>query len=268
VGMRKLWTAVLGAYVGLQGTSLIRADEPVVPRKIDLPTRSSQQIADAVAETLRTNPRLRYWRVQVEVVEGVAQITGVVANPSQHDEVVRTVQTVPGVVSVVDRIRVMGGVVPVQGTLLAQGPELKKVPLLEGLPGSGEPPIGKTPLTPPGIGEMPPGGPIGPPPTGAPYGGIQEPTPIFQAPAGMPNPAILPPPMPPYAWPAYAPYNNYSRVAYPTLYPYEQFPFIGPFYPYPKVPTGWRAVTLRWQDGYWWYGKDVTGHDWWRIRHW
>jgi len=42
-------------------------------------------------------------------------------------------------------------------------------------------------------------------------GGIQEPMPIMQGPvAGM---GMNPPHMPPYAWPTYAPYNNYSRVA-------------------------------------------------------
>jgi hypothetical protein len=57
-------------------------------------------------------------------------------------------------------------------------------------------------------------------------------------------------------------------VGYPTQYPYEAWPFIGPMYPFPKVPLGWRAVTLRWQDGYWWYGREASGHDWWRIRYW
>jgi len=85
---------------------------------------------------------------------------------------------------------------------------------------------------------------------------------------GMPSPAVQPPVMPPNAWPTYAPYNNYSRVAYPNLYPYEAFPFIGPMYPYPKVPLGWRSIKLTWQDGHWWYGKEATGHDWWRIRYW
>ncbi len=64
-----------------------------------------------------------------------------------------------------------------------------------------------------------------------------------------------------------APYNNYSRVAYPTTYPYEAFPFIGPMYPFPKIPLGWRSVSLTWEDGCWWYGRKATGHDWWRIRY-
>jgi hypothetical protein len=79
---------------------------------------------------------------------------------------------------------------------------------------------------------------------------------------------LSPPKMPPYAWPTYAPYNNYSRVAYPTLYPYNAWPFIGPFYPFPKVPLGWRSVKLQWNDGHWWYSKTATGHDWWRVRYW
>ncbi len=113
---------------------------------------------------------------------------------------------------------------------------------------------------------------VGLPVSQAPGGGpggwtAPDPTPIHQSGPG-PDPSLSPPPVPPYAWPTFAPYNNYSRVAYPTLYPHEQFPFIGPMYPFPKVPPGWRAVTLRWQDGYWWYGRTACGHDWWRIRYW
>src|SRR5437763_980589 len=117
---------------------------------------------------------------------------------------------------------------------------------------------------PPGFGPAP-GGPVGP--GGPGIGGILEPIPIQGGPPGFPS-ATPPPPLPPYAWPTYAPYNNHSRVAYPNLYPYESFPFIGPFYPFPKVPLGWRSVTLQWEDGHWWYGRNATGHDWWRVRYW
>ena len=95
-----------------------------------------------------------------------------------------------------------------------------------------------------------------------------EPLPIFTAPGGMPNPHLQPPPLPPNAWPTYAPYNNYSRVAYPTLYPYQSWPFIGPNYPFPKIPLGWRSVKLEWQDGYWWYSKHSNSHDWWTLKYW
>ena len=74
--------------------------------------------------------------------------------------------------------------------------------------------------------------------------------------------------MPPYAWPTYAPYNNYSRVAYPNAYPYAAFPYIGPMYPFPKVPLGYRAIS--------WNGKTATGgtagprpsEDYWMVRYW
>jgi hypothetical protein len=107
-----------------------------------------------------------------------------------------------------------------------------------------------------------------PPPTPVPNGNGApvEPMPLFHAPPSAHD--LAPPRMPPYAWPTYAPYNNYSRVAYPHLYPYQSWPFIGPCYPFPKVPLGWRSVKLTWQDGYWWYSKIATGHDWWRLRYW
>jgi len=59
------------------------------------------------------------------------------------------------------------------------------------------------------------------------------------------------PRMPGYAWPAYAAYPNYAAVTYPRQYSPTAFPYIGPFYPYPQVPLGWRKVTLEWDDGWW-----------------
>jgi hypothetical protein len=109
---------------------------------------------------------------------------------------------------------------------------------------------------------------VAPPPGAPPVAAVGgEPVPIYQAPT--PGPYDLNPPrMPPYSWPTYAPYNNYSRVATPLAYPYQSFPFIGPCYPFPKVPLGWRSVQLRWEDGHWWYSKVASPHDWWRLRYW
>ena len=59
-----------------------------------------------------------------------------------------------------------------------------------------------------------------------------------------------------------------SRVAYPQAYPYNAFPFIGPYYPFPKVPLGWRKVTLEWEDGHWYLGRNSAPHDYWRVRFW
>jgi hypothetical protein len=59
------------------------------------------------------------------------------------------------------------------------------------------------------------------------------------------------PHMPGYAWPSYAAYPNYAAVTYPKQYSASAWPYIGPFYPYPQVPLGWRKVTMEWDDGWW-----------------
>ncbi len=95
---------------------------------------------------------------------------------------------------------------------------------------------------------------------------IVEPVPL-----GVPGaitPDLQAPPLPPYSWPTYAPYNNLSRVGYPEAYPYNAFPYIGPYYPFPKVPLGWRKVTLEWEDGHWYLGRNSAPHDYWRVRFW
>jgi len=151
---------------------------------------------------------------------------------------VRLVQGVPGVERVVDHLTLAGAILPVQAA---------------GIPGALQP--------------VPPGNPAPPlPPAGVPGAAPPEATPIFQAPAPAPY-ALNPPRMPPYAWPTYAPYNNYSRVATPQAYPYNSWPFIGPMYPFPKIPPGWRSVQLQWDDGFWWYSKTATKHDWWKLRY-
>jgi hypothetical protein len=59
------------------------------------------------------------------------------------------------------------------------------------------------------------------------------------------------PQLPPYAWPSYASHPNYAAVTYPKQYSPTVWPYIGPFYPYPQVPLGWRKVCLEWDDGWW-----------------
>lgn len=83
------------------------------------------------------------------------------------------------------------------------------------------------------------------------------------SPSGQPVPIMGPqgygvaparfdhPQLPGYAWPSYAAYPNYGAVTYPKQYSAQAWPYIGPFYPYPQVPLGWRKVTLEWDDGWW-----------------
>lgn len=82
--------------------------------------------------------------------------------------------------------------------------------------------------------------------------------------AGGPQAGIGParydqPYMPNHAWPAYAAYPNYAGVTYPRQYSPSAWPYIGPFYPYPQVPLGWRKVTMEWDDGWWYLDFDDKG---------
>ena len=64
--------------------------------------------------------------------------------------------------------------------------------------------------------------------------------------------------MPNYSWPSYAAYPNYAAVTYPRQYSANAWPYIGPFYPYPQVPLGWRKVSLQWDDGWWFLSSAIS----------
>src|SRR5262249_36129470 len=153
--------------------------------------------------------------VNVTAQQGIVDLVGEVADENQRAIVITIARSTPGVVQVRDFMQVRpSGVMPAQ--------VIDPLPLPMPKEKGGKPPERID-------GQLP------------------EPMPIFQMPPG-PNPTMQPPPLPPYAWPTYAPYNNYSRVAYPLAYNYEQWPFIGPMYPFPRVPLGWRSVSLTWED--------------------
>jgi hypothetical protein len=230
---------------------------------------ANQQVADAIAQRLRDTAHLKHFDVDIACQNGVVELKGSVNDHAQRAEVLRIVRGVTGVVGIRDSMTVEesvqqtqavqapgqapGGAAPVQGTPIpAPMGAVAPIPAPMGAPGA-----------------MPMDIPSGSLPSGVVSGGVMpmEPTPIMQGPAaGVYGGAQ--PKMPPYAWPTYAPYNNYSRVAHPMLYPYNAWPYIGPFHPFPKVPPGWRKVQLEWQDGYWWYSTRGTSHDWWMLRFW
>ncbi len=82
-------------------------------------------------------------------------------------------------------------------------------------------------------------------------GGNPTPMPMNAVPSGIAQATYDNPQVPGYAWPSYAAYPNYAAVSYPHQYSPTAWPYIGPFYPYPQVPLGWRKVTLEWDDGWW-----------------
>lgn len=73
--------------------------------------------------------------------------------------------------------------------------------------------------------------------------------------------------LPEYAWPTHAAYDNYAAVTYPSMYDASAWPYIGPFYPYPQVPLGWRSAQLVWDDGYWNLKFNSRTDKWWWFLH-
>ncbi len=240
-----MFLAIVGA--GLVGPAVAAEPAPLgslAGQTVQQPS-ANQFMADRIATGLRQNVNLRNFAVTVTYVDGVVDLSGTVADQPQREEVLRQVQSMQGVDRVIDHMTI------------GLGASIKQV---QG-PGSEAGPTDKAPIL------------LAPPPDFRPQpqlgaeGRPGEPVPIFQA----PPPSMMDvgtPRMPPYAWPTYAPYNNFSRVAYPMAYPYSSWPFIGPFYPFPKVPPGWRSVRLEWEDGHWWFSKTACAHDWWHLRFW
>ena len=235
----------LGLYAGGHA---IAADSPSQPAKPIAPATATaapgnQHLADTVANRLTLLPAAQQSDISLTCVNGVVTLVGVTHDANLKSAILETVRVIPGVRQVRDGIRVGGSIQQVQALEAPSGTNGVVLP---------GPIVSQAPT---GIY---PSGPTGPVIEPAPLGGI-----------GMPSGgAADAPPLPPYAWPTYAPHNNLSRVAYPQAYPHNAFPYIGPFYPFPKVPPGWRSVKLEWEDGHWWMGRTSAPHDYWRVRFW
>jgi len=205
----------------------------------------NQQLADDVAGYVRKSGVASGARISISTQDGVVELSGDVRSLKQGDQIVEQVMLVPGVSKVETALKVM----------IAD--ELQPV-------NNAEPSMAlmmQPPAAPVQAQNLAMGG----------HHGMTQPLPVDPVPLGAPSqPAydMTGPKLPPYAWPTYAPYPNYSRVAYPQAYPYNAFPFIGPFYPFPKVPLGWRSVKLEWDDGHWYLGRLSTPHDYWRVKFW
>ncbi|MFM7148999.1 MAG: BON domain-containing protein, partial [Gemmataceae bacterium] len=236
---RLAWSTLFG--LSLLGRPAMAGEPP----RLNLPPVNSNQIlADQIAGTLRQSAVLRHYQVSVTVVGSDVLLQGFVSAASQRDEVQRLVQGVPGVGRVVDRMHLASEpnqLIRVQGTAPGEPLPPPSVNSREG---------GRPNLPNPGLQG---GASNGPAANGFAPGSIPEPMPIMRGPTPGTG-ELNPPRMPPYAWPTYAPHNNFSRVGYPEAYPWQAWPFIGPVYPFPKVPLGWRSVKLEWDDGYWWFG--------------
>jgi hypothetical protein len=221
---------------------------------------ASMEIVHALETQLQQQEamgRLAGCDLDVKVKEANVEIAGTVGSPEQQQLILQLAAQIPGVQ------RVDGDF-----TINASGMQSMTIPV-----------SAYAPYPVPGQGYMAQPGMQGqmvtmdqtPRPMGAPqmiaYGAAAAVAAPFVAinqmsgggsPAHLPGPgqAVTParydhPNLPGYAWPSYAAHPNYAAVTYPKQYSPTAWPYIGPFYPYPQVPLGWRNVTLKWDDGWW-----------------
>jgi BON domain len=228
-GLKRISTAL--GVLALMATAA--AAQEVAPN-------SNQMTANAVAGSLRSSRVLARHRIEIMARDGVVTLSGTLTSPAQKSDALARAGRVQGVYGVIDQLQVSDrSVRPAQyEPQLALGHHRRGggydggAPMYDGAAGA-----------PMAAGPEMNGGPMPEGPAGM-TGATQASMP------GQPN----------YAWPSYAPYPNVSAVGYPTAYPWQAWPNIGPFHPYPEVPLDWRAVTLRWDDGIWWldFKKNYT----------
>jgi len=221
VGLKGI-SAALGVLALTTATTMAQG---VVPS-------ANQRTANAVADALRSSRALQGYRIEIRAQGGLVTLSGTLGDAAQKSEALARASRVAGVRGVFDRLSLLneGAVIPAQyqpNVALGHGRRMG------GMMGSDV---------------MYQGAGNSAAPAPAADGG-----PVPEGPAGMTGATQASQPgLPNYAWPSYAPYPNFSAVGYPTAYPWQAWPNIGPFYPYPEVPLDWRAVTLRWDDGIWW----------------
>jgi hypothetical protein len=256
VGLKRISTA-FGLLVAM--ASVATAQEVAVSQ--------NQSTANAVAGTLRSSRNLAGYRIEIMAREGLVTLRGAFETSAQKAEAIARTRYIKGVRGVVDELRVTSdtAVSPVRyqpgGGMMAGGGYAAGPMHGGGQYGNAAGPMnggiqyGNT--AGPMHGGIQYGNTAGPMSGSTSYGAGSAPvydgSPVPEGPAGMPGASqAAQPGQPNYAWPSYAPYPNFSAVGYPTAYPWQAWPNIGPFSPYPEVPLDWRAVTLRWDDGIWW----------------
>jgi osmotically-inducible protein OsmY len=216
----------------------------VVPASVDEEVGSGAadvSITDTIISKLQAQKAagaLRGFDLDVTTTGGDVSLRGRVNSPEQKALVLDIARRVKGVKKVIDDVSV-GSAVRQASTQVPAG-DLQPVPATS-MPvvGGGVP----RPMAPSMVvnhGEFVGGHAGAPVPMQA--GGVAY---------GQGAPRYDQPYMPSYAWPSYAAYPNYAAVTYPKQYSPSAWPYIGPFYPYPQVPLGWRKVALEWDDGLW-----------------
>jgi hypothetical protein len=202
--------------------------------------------AQQIAENMKLSGQLKDYRVGVKYQNGVAWLMGSVTTADQKAIAEQIARESEGVDRIVSKLEVIGAqaepgnnvqmasaAMPQQQRVAPRGSNNMPVPYARTMQGNVQP-ANYAGGCPPGMGGPGMGGAPGSVP-GAMGGSVSHDNPQ----------------MPGYAWPSYAAYPNYAALTYPQQYSPAAWPYIGPFYPYPQVPLGWRKVTLEWDDGWW-----------------
>lgn len=210
------------------------------------PSKADVAVTDTVIGKLQQSKAaglLRGFELDVSTVGGDVWLRGKVANAAQKQHIIDVARRTRGVARVIDDITVTAG------------SPIRQVST------NGLSPVGVESPAPVPVSSMPVAGHVGGPQPMAPsglasvnmgeYSGTPMPMNGSTVSYGAGAPRYDQPNMPNYAWPSYAAQNNYGAVTYPKQYSPSAWPYIGPFYPYPQVPLGWRKVALEWDDGLW-----------------
>ena len=269
-GVRQVVNGVIIKSAIPQAEAIAMAPQPETQLVHATTGPSDEEIAQQVLQSLKhlqDSGHIRGFDIDIKVVNGDLWMRGQVSSAEQQQLVLEVARRTPGVQQVVNDLSLPAGnatlAVPTAMTESAhsQAAAYGTAPAPAGLQAM---PQATAPAAAPAMVPMMA---MGPRPiarsagyeAGAP-GAVNAagvaPGPL---PAHMPSSAMVGmstarydhPYMPNYAWPSYAAYPNYAALTYPKQYSPTAWPYIGPFYPYPQVPLGWRKVTLEWDDGWW-----------------
>ncbi|MCU0708315.1 MAG: BON domain-containing protein [Pirellula sp.] len=195
--------------------------------------------------------QLRNFDLDVSTVDGEVWVRGNVASQQQKDLVLGTAQRTSGVRRVMDEV-VVTGVRTVSGQVPSNIVNVPQVQVSPQGVNVGNGAVAAPAASPRAFAPSNLNGGMGGMPVSSGVVAPQAPMPMNAGPSyGAGVPRHDNPNMPGYAWPSYAAHPNYAAVTYPKQYSASAWPYIGPFYPYPQVPLGWRRVSLEWDDGLW-----------------
>jgi osmotically-inducible protein OsmY len=206
------------------------------PRANPADKLANQKMAEQIARALGA-ARLSSYDIEIRFRQGIAQLAGTVNSLQERAYVEQITAAVPGVKTVENQLA------------LGRRPA--------GLQQTAYQPAAPAPGPGPGPGP----GPVAGPPEAGP---AMPAPPSYGHPGGRASHVVYDMPnMPNHAWPSYAAYPNYAQVAYPEQYSASAWPYIGPFYPYPQIPMGWRQAQLEWDDGHWSLNFRPRTDKWW-----